>query len=167
MAHNVGSMCVLSGMPTNCEWQRGLPRGSFLTCFGSRNLLESDENTPERNVQEPTILCTTLAGRGESSIMPGTHSKTPFQIHILQLKISDLKWILDLCKFTIWCLEFQRIQLRKRFCPSQDRRVTEAPVLDECALLCKLVPFPPPCSSLPAPHSLLTCRCRESEFQQD
>lgn len=33
----------------------GLPRGRFLTSFGSWNLLDSDENTPFRNTYRPTL----------------------------------------------------------------------------------------------------------------
>lgn len=88
--------------------------------------------------------------------------KAPYPLKLIYRSLQNphpagkraLNWILDLCKFTIWCLEIQRIQLREGFCPSQDQMVPEAPVFDECALVCKLVRSQPPLPSspLPAPH---------------
>lgn len=89
---------------------------------------------------------------GEGSITPETHLQTPSNPHPAGKRA--LNRILDLCKFTIWCLEFQGIQLWEGLCPSQDQMVPEAPVFVECALVCQLVCSPPPS---PAPQHRAAC----------
>lgn len=136
MVCSVDRMGTLSSAVTNWEGG-GLPRGRFLTSFGSWNLLDSDENTPDRNTYRPTLSHTIARWRwGESSIIPETHSQTPLESTPCRWKTSELNSEF-MQIYHLVSSEFQKMQLRERFCPSQNQTAAGTPLSDKCTFLCK------------------------------
>lgn len=133
--------------------------GKVPNLFWVMNLLESDENTPERNVHRPRILCTLLGGWGQqfnnssnSFVRPPPLATTPCRWKVLWPELNfDFMQIYHLVSG-----EFQIIPLRKRFCPSQDWRATETTISDQVCLTLQskfpsCLPVPAPSTAQPTP----------------